>query len=887
MVRLIAVILIGLVASLPMLPALSLLAPLSPAVAVAQEDEAEDDDEDDEADEEEDDDEDEDGSSGTFTETPIEACAAGVRLSAVTYESDGVIEETAVRGGEVWTGGATLSGTTYVAGGKKVLTVIATLVRGEPAAGQTCQGTLKKLAGPTITPATLPASGSTTIDAAFTYCFEAADGTCGASTVTGTFGPFTVASTEATDTAADTPATDDAAPTGPGSTGTNELPPLDPASPTVHEAIADRIFGPDATLEALPSVELIALEDLRRAAEQPEEFAGPLPELDLPSSPNALPTLKDATVTIGDGEGVTTTSLVDTAPPPASETPELDFEEYRKILDTIPGIQALAVWRDPSSGEVQVRFLNTSTHQTVETSLNNLTEAFTESFSAEQSTLLFDKSFENVFAEEYARAVSTRWPGQSSVPTFEEAMVGGRSFQLYDFKPNPYSIDLPEYPGDPRYANSYLRRIGWWAMAPRAHIFMNLPLSSAQFQALASPRVPVVTWKTVINRQKPGCSEGDQAIVPIQVDEELLADYPVWLRGSMAAYINTYLADLSAEDVFGPAVLNRSQSGQLPPHCTRQILNLAALDRGHTKWLSELDGYLQGVGYGASGGLDYVTFSEEEFQAKNDEYAKQKESVTAAALRATQERFKKAGLDVRCTDGNRCTTVGQDAQSMQEWVKVANSKLGDVSGLGTGQHRLASTSLPVPSGRLQSSVLDRVVSVYAAETSEHLTAPTLVPTNYLKVTTSGAAVGILLTDPAGRNVGYNPVDGSTITNVEGATYDGVGGAASTLLMPGIVDGQYTISFLGLGDGTLSGSIVLAIGDQLITKPIHLTIVNGQTQTEQAVVDLTVTEESIPFTGTRDLPWWFLVGGIGLILVVVGIGLGVWRWLQQRARPLAA
>ncbi|MBI4032877.1 hypothetical protein HY374_04180 [Candidatus Berkelbacteria bacterium] len=914
----------------------------------------------------------------TFEEAPIASCAAGVRTSAILYEADGHVDEEAAHGGEIWSGGATLLGTTYAVAGQKVLTVNATLVRGEPATGQVCEGTLKKLAGPTITPTSLPASGGTTINAAFKYCFEAADGTCDEQTVTGTFGPFSVDTTSAgtTSTPPSTPpASDDSAPTAPAAVGTDVLPPLDPAAPTVHEEVAKRIFGLDTTLEALPPTELIALEDLRRAAAQPEEATTPLPELDVLPAPNAVPVLKDADVTIGDGKGVTTQSIVETAPPPAADAPQLSFEAFRAALDAIPGIQALAVWRDEMSNKIVVRFTNEVTHITSETTIDQLTTAFLKTFTASQQTLIFDTTFDEVFQKHLSEAVAQTWDGHTELPTLGEAQFGeAYKYHLFTYEPLKSLPVLPDHPDDMTltgsaatiardafdglsstkgYGASYLDRVRDSLRSRPIHVFTNLQLSEGEFGISTSIPWPQISWNKVFDtsksytnwknkEQKCGDPEpprpeavgqppsslydrtvfqgqdliGVQDLFELRKDVQDLEQFrgdPEKLQNAIDGLSNVarFITPIGDDELITAnqeAISSRiSQSQALlrkvsqlaatqhergeiliatpaaPAECITYELNVLALYRDVMRRRARIETDLRTRNPAR---LSYRTMSVPEYERALDEYELKKQNVMKTAMDRTLKTFSDAKISTACTSVGRCLAITDDKQDLAAWAKAVQTQLGQAVS-GSGFVTLPPTMVPVV-GEDRSGdgaglqLIDRAM----AQEAETLPALTLVPTNYLKITTNGAPVGILVTDPAGRNVGYNPVDGGTVTNVEGATYEGVGGAESTLTVPGIVDGNYSIAFIPLADGAVTGSIELAIGDQLVTKPLSLTMASGTTQRETIEVDLTVDESPIAFTGRRDVPTWVVTALV--VTAVLGLLLLVWlvRWFIRHRQVSA-
>ncbi|MCP8313901.1 MAG: caspase family protein [archaeon] len=66
--------------------------------------------------------------------------------------------------------------------------------------------------------------------------------------------------------------------------------------------------------------------------------------------------------------------------------------------------------------------------------------------------------------------------------------------------------------------------------------------------------------------------------------------------------------------------------------------------------------------------------------------------------------------------------------------------------------------------------------------------------------TAHSPVNILVTDPTGRRVGYDPVTDSVINEIPGATYSGIGSEPQTITIPSPLDGLYRVDAFGTASG---------------------------------------------------------------------------------------
>lgn len=102
-------------------------------------------------------------------------------------------------------------------------------------------------------------------------------------------------------------------------------------------------------------------------------------------------------------------------------------------------------------------------------------------------------------------------------------------------------------------------------------------------------------------------------------------------------------------------------------------------------------------------------------------------------------------------------------------------------------------------------------------------------------------VDILVTDPLGRSVGYEPSGGQIINDIPGAYYTGIGSDVEFLLLPGDLMGDYTITTTGIGDGDYTVAMYRTdVGGIQLTGLISGTTELGQINIQPISYNLTTT-----------------------------------------------
>lgn len=170
-----------------------------------------------------------------------------------------------------------------------------------------------------------------------------------------------------------------------------------------------------------------------------------------------------------------------------------------------------------------------------------------------------------------------------------------------------------------------------------------------------------------------------------------------------------------------------------------------------------------------------------------------------------------------------------------------------------------------------------VPTAHAQETTDVEATAGTMKTNYVAVDVGGVPMGLLITDPTGRSAGYNPVSGEEIHQLGEAVYEGVRTDRNTLFIPGLMHGEYELVLVPLADGDYSGTVHVAIGEEMLTRALTGRAVANQPITESISVSIQVAE---PFASTGfPIPtWvWWLVGTVG----VIGLTLLAWYYTLKR------
>ncbi len=165
-----------------------------------------------------------------------------------------------------------------------------------------------------------------------------------------------------------------------------------------------------------------------------------------------------------------------------------------------------------------------------------------------------------------------------------------------------------------------------------------------------------------------------------------------------------------------------------------------------------------------------------------------------------------------------------------------------------------------------------VPTTIAQETAE------AVKSNYLVVQVGGIPMGLMVTDPTGRSAGYNLVNGEEIHQLGEAVYEGARSDHTTLLIPGLLHGDYEVMLIPLADGQYSGTIHVAFGDQVLTRELAGQAVANQPLIETVTVAIDAAE---PFAASdaRSVRWmWWLVAA----LVVLGLAIVIRQTLKRKS-----
>ncbi|MCP4424006.1 MAG: hypothetical protein GY803_05910, partial [Chloroflexi bacterium] len=91
-------------------------------------------------------------------------------------------------------------------------------------------------------------------------------------------------------------------------------------------------------------------------------------------------------------------------------------------------------------------------------------------------------------------------------------------------------------------------------------------------------------------------------------------------------------------------------------------------------------------------------------------------------------------------------------------------------------------------------------------------------------------VDVLVTDPAGRRIGYDPQSGGMVNEIDGAFYSGNGSEEEFFLLPAGAVGEYTVTTVGTDSGAYAVSTHRVSGDEMRT----IGVVSGETQTGQII-----------------------------------------------------
>jgi hypothetical protein len=97
---------------------------------------------------------------------------------------------------------------------------------------------------------------------------------------------------------------------------------------------------------------------------------------------------------------------------------------------------------------------------------------------------------------------------------------------------------------------------------------------------------------------------------------------------------------------------------------------------------------------------------------------------------------------------------------------------------------------------------------------------------------------VLLTDPQGRKVGFDPNAGQVVNGIPDAVYSGPGTEPQLVMIPDIINGTYSVLLVGTASGNYTLILEYITNTQTATQTVNGTIGFGQTQKFKMVVAAT-------------------------------------------------
>ncbi|EKD56259.1 MAG: hypothetical protein ACD_58C00244G0002 [uncultured bacterium] len=156
-------------------------------------------------------------------------------------------------------------------------------------------------------------------------------------------------------------------------------------------------------------------------------------------------------------------------------------------------------------------------------------------------------------------------------------------------------------------------------------------------------------------------------------------------------------------------------------------------------------------------------------------------------------------------------------------------------------------------------------TVFASDSTQNDTFESYY-TNFIHLS-SDKPVGILIIDPSGRAVGWNPISQNEVNQIVNTSYSGIGSANPEMLLRGLTEGSYRIRLLGLDDGPYKVNLAIATEDQVWTKTYQgmikkNEIINGNFDIGMNKIStLTLSQKII------DNPY-YKFGGLSLIVLII-------------------
>lgn len=192
--------------------------------------------------------------------------------------------------------------------------------------------------------------------------------------------------------------------------------------------------------------------------------------------------------------------------------------------------------------------------------------------------------------------------------------------------------------------------------------------------------------------------------------------------------------------------------------------------------------------------------------------------------------------------------------------------------LGYGITQFGAVSAPIsqtPAG----VTIARAQETTAAE----ITPEQIRETNYVRVRYQGVPAMLAVTDPLGRAVGLNPIDGTHFVQIDGATDEGNGSDTSELFLPNLSEGEYLVTVTGSEAGNGKVTIETSAGTNAPQQSSYdLALTSGESQTLTAAVAFAAQRTVSPWSNLGWAAWLALLGLVVVCAIVI----------RRRHRPIS-
>jgi len=146
-------------------------------------------------------------------------------------------------------------------------------------------------------------------------------------------------------------------------------------------------------------------------------------------------------------------------------------------------------------------------------------------------------------------------------------------------------------------------------------------------------------------------------------------------------------------------------------------------------------------------------------------------------------------------------------------------------------------------------------------------------------------VNILVTAPDGLRVGYDSVTGSTVNEIEGATYSGAGTEPQAIIIPSALPGVYIVDRFGTGTGTYTITIESRAEDGSITDIQTWTGTASPGELERGSIQMFEdgTFVDAPHSVIPEVPLGTIMASAAIIIALTAyIAVPKWRRKRQHA-----